>query len=481
LWKGDFSVKAGGEITDQMQYWDEIDGTGFPSDALLSNPAAGTTVSSSFGQTPFRSMGFYGIVKYVWDQKYILDLNGRRDGSTRFGRDHRFGNFGSIAAAWIFSEERFIKDHVPFISYGKLRASAGVVGGDHIADYAYLSTYSAITGTYDGKLGLAPNSLANPNLEWEKNRNKEVGLELSFLKERIYVEGSYYSNGTSNQLVARPISTVTGFGGYVMNSDAVIRNSGWEMSLSTTNIKSKNFSWTTRLNISIPTSKLIKAPSIANQNVNYIVGKPLTGVLVYKYAGIDSATGVFSFTNAKGVTADYNSGLVQADKTEFIDLAPKYFGGFSNSFTYKQWSLDVFFSFTSRKGQNMMGQSFIPFGYFDMNGTTDWLRRWQKLGDKTDMPRVSTSFFDGYLRQQIFNASTGAYSNATYARLQNVSLRYHFDQSLLRKLHLGDLTVYFQGQNLLTISKFGGLDPENQNPGVIPPLRVFTGGINLSL
>jgi len=481
LWKGDLSVKAGGEITDQLQYWDEVAGTGFPSDALLSNPAAGTTVSSSYGQTPFRSLGFYGIVKYVWDQKYIIDLNGRRDGSTRFGRNHRFGNFGSIGAAWIFSEEKFIRDHLSFLNYGKLRASTGVVGGDAISDYAYLSTYSAISGTYDGKLGLTPGSLANPNLEWERNRNKEVGLELSFLKERIYVEGNYYSNSTSNQLVARPISTVTGFSGYVMNSDAVIRNSGWEMSLSTTNIKTKDFSWTTRLNISIPTSKLLKAPSIANQNVNYIVGKPLTGILLYKYSGVNPATGVYSFTNAKGVTDDYMSGLDQTDKTEFIDLAPKYFGGFTSSFTYKQLSLDVFFSFTSRKANNFLGQAFIPFGYMDMNSTTDWLRRWQKVGDKTDMPRVSSNFFDGWLRQQIFASSTGAYSNATYARLQNVSLRYHFDQHMLRKMHLGDLTIYFQGQNLLTISKFGGLDPENLSPTVIPPMRVFTGGINLSL
>jgi len=341
-----------------------------------------------------------------------------------------------------------------------------------------------MSGTYDGKLGLDPGSLANPNLKWEKNRNKEVGLELSFLKDRIYIEGNYYHNVVSNQLVLRPISTVTGFSGYAMNSDAVIRNSGWEMSLNTTNIKTKDFSWSMRLNISIPTSKLIKAPTMANQNVNYIVGKPLTGLLLYKYAGIDSATGNFSFTNAKGVTSDDVSGLTQADKTEFVDLAPRYYGGFQNSFTYKQWSLDVFFSFTSRRGPNALSQSGYLFGYAGINGTTDWLRHWQKPGDKTDMPRIGgslMSLLQGWGSLDAYKQSTGGYSNATYARLQNVSLRYHFEENLLRKLHLHDLTIYLQGQNLLTISRFGGLDPENLSAKVIPPMRVFTGGINLSL
>ena len=340
-----------------------------------------------------------------------------------------------------------------------------------------------MSGTYDGKLGLAPGTLANPDLEWERNREKEIGLELGFFKDRVYVEGNYYHNETSNQLVSRPISTVTGFPGFTLNSDAVIRNSGWEISLSTTNIKTRDFSWTTRFNISIPTSKLIKAPSIANQNLNYIVGKPLTGILLYKYAGVDSATGYFSYTNAKGVTKDYStSGLTQADKTEFIDLAPKYYGGFQNSFTYKQFSLDVFFSFTSRKGPNALSQAGYLFGYFDINGTTDWLRRWQKPGDKTDMPRVSTNLIDGYYRLNgYYKSSTGAYTNASYARLQNVSFRYHFEPNLLRKMHVKDLTIYLQGQNLLTISRFGRLDPENLNAAVIPPLRVFTGGINLTL
>ncbi|TDX01563.1 SusC/RagA family TonB-linked outer membrane protein [Dinghuibacter silviterrae] len=479
--KGDLSVKAGGEIDNGNTLQDDIAGKGFASDALLNDPAAASTVTSGYSQTPYRALGFYGIVKYVWDGKYIVDFNGRRDGSTRFGPDKRFGNFGSVAAAWIFSEENFVKEHLRFISFGKLRASTGVVGGDAIRDYAYLSTYSAGGVAYDGATTLYPSTLANPNLQWEKNRDKEVGLEMGFLKDRVFAEASYYHNESSNQLVSRPVSSVTGFSQYVLNSDAVIRTSGWEMYLNTRNLVTRNFTWSTRINLSIPTSKLLRAPSQANQNTNFVVGKPVTGLLLYKYAGVDPQTGYFMFTNAKGTTQDDLLDLTQADKTQFVDQAPKYYGGIQNTFTYKQFSLDFFLNYTNRRGENALAQSGYLFGMFDINGTKDWLRRWQNPGDKTDMPKVTTNLFDAYFRLQEYMNSTGAYTNASYIRLSNVNLRYQFSKDLVRKMHLRDLSVFFQGQNLLTISHFGGLDPENMNAGVIPPLRVFTGGINLSL
>ena len=484
LWgKGNLNLKAGGEIDNENAYSTNIVGKGFASDALLTDPAAATSVTSTYSQTPYRALGFYGIIKYVWDQKYILDLNGRRDGSTKFGEDNRFGNFGSVAAAWIFSDEKFMKENLPFLSFGKLRGSTGIVGGDAIPSYAYLSTYTANQTAYNGKLGLSPGGPADPNLSWEKNHDSEIGLDLGFLKDRVLLSGDYYHNESSNQLVTRPVSYITGFGTYSLNSDAVVRTSGWEGTLSTINIRTRDFTWTTHLNISIPTSKLIKAPSLANQDFNYVVGKPLTGKLLYKYAGVDPETGFFQFTNAKGSTQDFDylSGLTQADMTQFVDMAPKFFGGITNSFTYKQFSLDVFVNVTDRMGYNELAQSGYLFGMFDVNGSTDWLRRWQKPGDKTDMPKVSTNIINDVFRMWTYQTSTGAYTNATYARLQNVSFRYHFSKHLLSKSHLHDVTLYLQGQNLLTVSKFGGLDPENLNAGVIPPLRVFTGGINLTL
>jgi TonB-linked SusC/RagA family outer membrane protein len=481
LWKkGELSIKSGGEIDDKITNWDEVEGIGFSTDAMLADPSSGNTVKGRYSLSPFRSLGFYGIIKYVWDHKYIIDLNGRRDGSTKFGPSNRFGNFGSVAAAWIFSEEKLVKDHARFISFGKLRGSYGIVGGDAIDDFAYLSTWQVQGNNYDGKVGLQPSSLANPSLRWEKNKDAEAGLEIGFLNNRIYVEANYYSNLASNQLISQPVSSVTGFSSVALNSDAVIRNNGWELYLNTTNVKTKNFTWSSRLNGTIPHSKLLHAPT-QTKSPNYVTGKPVTGVVLYKYNGINPQTGYYNFTNAKGATDDYALGLSQTDKTEFIDLAPKFYGGLQNSFTYKQLSVDFSIVFTNRKGQNFLGQQMFAVGLLNANSTTDWLRRWQNPGDQTDMPRVSTNVTNYYSRQYNFVNSTGAYSDVSYARLQNVSIRYRFSRDLLQKARLKDLSVYLQGQNLYTFSRYHGLDPENLNPGVIPPLRVFTAGINFTL
>ncbi|MDE1191518.1 MAG: SusC/RagA family TonB-linked outer membrane protein [Arachidicoccus sp.] len=477
--KGNLNLKAGGEIDNQLTYQDEITGTGFASDAMLSNPASASSVATSYSQTPFKGLGFFGIIKYIWDQKYIIDLNGRRDGSTKFGPSNRFGNFGSIGGAWIFTEEKWIKENLSFLSYGKLRGSIGVIGGDAIGNYQYLSLYSAQNITYGGATGFLPGSLANPYLQWERNKDKEIALELGFLNNRIYIEGNYYSNKVANQLVSQPLSTVTGFSGYTLNSDAVIRNSGWEITLNTTNIKNKLFSWNTNFNISIPSSKLLKMPSLSNQNTNFVLGKPVTGIKLYKYNGVNPTTGYYSFTNADGVKDDYYS-LTQTDKTEFRDLSAKEFGSIENSFTYGQLTIDFSINFTKRLGQNMLAQYSIPFGMMGLNGSTLWLNRWQKAGDITNVPKVSTQVF-GIFRQELYQSSTGAYTDASYARLQNVSVRYSFKDKILKKIRLKALAIYLQGQNLMTFSKFNGLDPENLNAAVIPPLRVFTAGINLTL
>lgn len=478
--KGDLSIKLGGELNNQVSYFNEITGKGFPSDALLNNPAAGSSVTTAYNLTEYRSIGMYGILKFVWDEKYILDINTRRDGSTKFGPGRRIGNFGSAALAWIFSEEKLVKDNLSWLSFGKLRISSGVVGGDAIGNFRYLGTYGVIGGTYDGSVGLTPNSLPNPLLNWERNFNSEAGLELGFFNDRLTADFSYYYNRAGNQLLEQPLSSVTGYTSYTLNSDALIQTSGMEISLRSINIKSKNFTWSSSFNISLPKSKLLRLPSHTNQNPNLVLHKPVTGVVLYKYNGINPETGYYSFTDAKGNTDDFMSGLEQKDKTEFIDLAPKYFGGLQNSFTYKQLTLDFTFNFTNRTGKNLLGQVGFPFGMYGLNGSTMWLDRWQKPGDVTDIPRVSTDLTNVF-RHWLFQTSTGAYSNATYARLQNVSLRYAFSPEINKMLHLRNLSVYLQGQNLLTISGFDGLDPENMNAAVIPPLRVFTAGINVTL
>lgn len=478
--KGDLSIKLGGEINNRLRNATEIMGTGFSSDALLRNPALASSVTTTNSQNEYRSIGMYGIAKFTFDNKYIVDINTRRDGSIKFGPGKRFGNFGSAALGWIFSEEKFVKNNLSWLSFGKLRVSSGIVGGDAISDFQYLGIYESVSGSYDGKTGLVPSALPNPYLEWERNFNSEAGIELAFFNNRLTADFSYYHNRASNQLLGQPLSGVTGYSSYILNSDALIRTSGTELMLNTTNIQTKHFNWSTSFNISVPKSKILKLPSQSNQNTNYVLNKPVTGVLVYKYNGINPETGYYNFTNAKGETGDYASGFTQADKTEFIDLSPKYFGGFQNSFTYKQWSLDVAFIFSSRTAMGFLGQNLYIFGLAERNGPAMWLNRWQKPGDQAELPKL-TAKYEGNFRHWMFQSSSGAYQDATYARLQNLSLRYSLSPEMSRKLKVKNAAVYFQGQNLLTISKFGGLDPDNLNSAVLPQMRVFTAGITLTL
>lgn len=479
--KGDLSIKFGGEINNQLTNQTEIRGQGFASDALILNPALASAVQVFRNKlSEYRSIGLYGIAKFTWDNKYIVDINTRRDGSIKFGPERRFGNFGSAALGWIFSEEKFAKNNLSWLSFGKLRLSSGVVGGDAIGDFLYLATYTSISGDYDGKTGLVPSALQNPYLEWERNFNSEAGIELAFFNNRLSADFSYYHNRASNQLLGQPLSSVTGYDNYTLNSDALIRTSGAELMLSSTNIQTKHFNWSTRFNISLPSSKILKLPSQSNPITNYVLNKPVTGVLVYKYNGVNPETGNYNFTNAKGVAGDYIVGLTQADKTEFMDLSPKYFGGFQNSFSYKQLSLDIAFTFSSRTARSFLGQNIDVFGPAEKNGPAIWLKRWQKPGDHAELPKLTTSY-EGNFRYWNFQSSTGAYEDATYARLQNLSLRYNLSPEISKKLKVKNLVVYFQAQNLLTISKFGGLDPENLDASILPQMRVFTAGLNLTL
>ena len=483
--KGRLSVTAGGTLQDQLSYVTRITGTNFIADAMLNNPTFGSTIVSTYNQTPNRYLGYFGLIDYNWANKYIIDFKGRYDGSTKFGSNKQFGSFGSIGGAWIVSEEPWFKRSLPFISFAKLRGSVGTAGGDNIPAYSYLNTYFNST-QYQGRTSLVPNSLANPDLEWEKNLKSEVGALVEAMNGRISVEGAYYWTRTTNQLVAQPLPTVTGFSFLQINSPALITTNGVEITLNTRNMQTKNFSWTTSFNISMPHSKLVRLYVVSNGaliNNNYVIGKPITGIKLYQYAGVNPQTGNYNFVKG-GVKGEYGfASTVQldqvADRTEFLDLAPKYYGGFNNSIRYKGFSVDILFTFTSRMGKNFFGSQSYPPALGPNNTVTAAMRRWQKPGDITDVAKVSTGI-NAFVLQNSFYFSTGSYSNATYARLANLNVSYSLPAALLKKAHISACSIYVQGQNLLTISKYGDLDPENLGAGMAP-LRVITGGINITL
>ena len=244
------------------------------------------------------------------------------------------------------------------------------------------------------------------------------------------------------------------------------------------------------VNITFPHSKLLSYPGgdagiDATYGPGFAIGRPITVTGLYKYDGVDPATGKYFFTNAKGVTGPFlfpailNVNEPNTDRTQYIDLAPRFYGGIGNTLRYKQFTLDFFFTFTDWMASNYQGQQVLQPGVFNLNAPTEVLKRWRKPGDKSKFPAATTGI-DAFFSQSDFVYSTGAYSNATYARLANVNLAYHFTPHALQKWHLTAMNIYLAGQNLLTVTRFRDLDPENQGQGTIGPLRIFTGGFNIS-
>lgn len=488
--KGRLDIIAGGSLRDVVNQSNLIGGSGFASDQLLLNPslASAANTITVYNVTPNRYVGGFAIVNFRWADKYILDINGRRDGSSVFGNNRQFGNFGSVAAAWIISEEPWFKGLRSVIDFLKLKGSYGLVGGSALSPYQWLNTYGLSSNNYEGGLALTPQNLANPYLHWETDKNVEAGLTIDLWKGAVNVDATYYFDRAGDQLTNQPLASITGFNQFSVNSPANIHSYGAEFMVITQNIRKKNFSWSTRINLTIPRTKLVAFPGLGNlvSNVNYVIGKPITGIKLLQYAGVDPATGVYNFYNAKGVKGEFTPFLspVQlnplTDRTEFIDLAPKWYGGILNSLTFKNFSMDFLVTLTDRMGPNYLGfQSFSP-GANNTNIPVDIAnQRWMKPGDITSVPKATAGAI-GFLDQANFINSTGAYSNATYARLQNLSFSYRLPSKLVQQAHLSSLSVYVAGQNLLTISKYGNLDPENMQAGHMPPLRVFTGGLNVT-
>jgi TonB-linked SusC/RagA family outer membrane protein len=488
--KGRLDVMAGGSLRDIVNQTNYIGGSAYPTDQLLLDPALadGAHTYTNYNVTPNRYIGGFAIANFRWADKYILNVNGRRDGSSVFGNNRQFGNFWSVAGAWIISEEPWFKGLRNVIDFLKLKGSYGLVGGSGAQPYQWLNTYSMGSNYYGGGLGLFPQNLSNPYLHWETDRNSEAGLNFDLWKGVVNVDATYYFDRVGDQIISQPLASITGFTSFSDNSPAKIHTHGTEFMIITQNIRKKDFSWSTRINLTIPRTKLVAYPGLGNlvSNVNYVIGKPITGIKVFRFAGVDPATGVYNFINAQGVKGEFTPIFSPVylndvtDRTQFVDLAPNWYGGILNSLTYKRVSLDFLVSLTDRKGPNYLGFQDLEPGAANANFPVDLAnRRWMKPGDITTVPKATAGFI-GYLDQINFVNSTGSYSNATYARLQNLSLSYKLPSKLAGKAHMASLSVFVAGQNLLTISKYGDLDPENMQAGHMPPLRVFTGGLKVT-
>jgi TonB-dependent starch-binding outer membrane protein SusC len=482
LGKGKLTALLGSTFEENTSDGQDFYASGFSSDVLLQDIQAASSVQvRSALNTAYKYNALFGRLNYNWDERYIINLSARRDGSSRFGPGDQFANFGSAGVGWIFSKETFSQHILPFLSFGKLRASYGSSGNDQIGDYRFLDLYNLTQYPYQGSQGLYPTNLSNPDLAWEFDKKLEGAISLGFLKDRITINASYYLNRSSNQLVTEPLSAVTGFSLVAVNLPALVQNSGLELTFNTVNIKSLNFRWNSSFNLTLPRNKLVSFPNLATSSYSnfYVIGKPITITKLYRFNGVNDSSGIYQFIDSKGDNT--SSPNYPIDATAYVDRAPVFYGGLENSFSYKGFQLDILFQFVKQTGQNIFDFSNNPPGFIS-NVPTVVLNRWQKPGDmKPYQQFTESSSSNAYNTYGYYSASSdAAYTEASFIRLKNLAFSYSLPKTLIQRIRLKDCRIYLHGQNLLTITKYLGLDPETQ-ANVLPPLRVWAAGIQVDM
>jgi hypothetical protein len=355
-------------------------------------------------------------------------------------------------------------------------------------NYQYFAAYSVAGSTYSyqGTSVTYPSNIANPNLQWENTKKLDFALELGFFKDRVLLKTDYYRNRTSNELTYISVPSQTGTSSYLGNLPAVIQNKGMEFELNTINISTKDFKWTTSINLTINRNKLISYPGLAtsSNSTSYFIGLPTDLVQLYHYTGVDPQTGLPTFKTVTG-TPNYNTDRIKAP------YGHPYYGGISNSLTYKNFTFDFTFQYVHRNGylNNTLAMNYSPYGYTYTNQSTAILNRWTTIGDKAFYPAASTNSNSLY---STLASSDYNWGDASYVKFKTASLNYSIPKQWVNKMKLSDATIYLQGQNLFTWAKQKyTYDPETTQPGTgsglgtgqyvaLPQLRTIVIGLNVT-
>jgi TonB-linked SusC/RagA family outer membrane protein len=485
---GKFDALLGTTIQQENRNRQKLIGTGFTSDQTIFNIKAASSVIVDPSQdaviiSTYKYCALFGRLNYNINNKYILNLTARRDGSSRFGSQNRFHNFMSVGGAWLFSGEEFILSHLSWLSFGKIRASYGTTGNDQIGDYGYLNLYNNTpTGgvPYQGIIALQPSGdFPNPYLQWEETTKKSVTLDLGFFKDRILINATYYKNVCGNQLLFEPLVSITGGSSVRINLPAKVQNTGLEIGLNIRTVEKGNFTWLSNFNLTIPRNKFYEYTGVDGSRSKFN-GRPLGVIQTYHFSGVDPTTGLYTFADKDGKPTSIPN--TDKDRTTFIDLNPSFYGGIQNSISYKGLVLDFLFQFVKQQGVGAYFGSPIALvpGYNAFNQPITVLNRWQQPGDKANLQKYSTSLevLNSYI---IATQSDKYYSDASYIRLKNLSLSYTLPSVWLSKQKFKSARIYIQGQNLLTFTHYPGVDPENRLFNGLPPLKILTVGIQIGL
>lgn len=464
-------------------------GEQFPVDDLQKLASAGLIKGGTSVASTSAFLSYFARANYKLDNKYLLSVSGRIDGSSVFGNDRRYGFFPAVSAGWVLSEEKFLQDS-KVISFLKLRASWGLTGNaEGFGDFASRGLWGGTS--YDGTGALVPTQMANPDLRWEKSNQTDIGLDFGLLDNRITGEIDYYNRNTDDLIYNVPVPGNTGFTNRIVNVGAM-NNRGVEIVLNSDNIITRNFRWSSSVNLAFNKNKIVRLDGdqtlIPGNDGRYmnslIVGQSIGIFYGPKFAGADPANGdaLYYLPDGKSTTNDYDA----AGNFIVGNPNPKLTGGFSN--TFSAFGFDLSFLFQGVFGNQITngagGFMSSSFAWFD-NQTTDQLKRWQKPGDKTQVPQLRLGYDNGV------SASSRYVYDGDYVRLKNITLGYNFPKTLIGKWGLKNLRLYLTGVNVLTFTNYPGWDPEvnadyratNKNQGgdfySAPQIKNYSIGLNI--
>lgn len=453
-------------------------GEGLASGKLKTLQSAANPMGVGGFKTEYAFLSYIAQASYDYDNKYFATVSFRRDGSSRFGADHRYANFWSVGASYRLIEEDFLAG-ASFISDLKVRGSYGTSGNADIDNFGSLGLYG-FGVAYNSLPGSSPTQIANPDLTWEQSVSANIGVDFGMFNDRIMLLADVYDKRSENLLLNVPISRTSGFNAALRNIGEV-QNRGVEIALNTVNFEG-DFTWTTNFNISRNQNKVLKlndGEDIPNGRQIIREGLPVRSWNMQRWAGVNPANGApLWLTEDGGVTSNY----ALASREIVGDAQPTFYGGFENTFSYKGLSLSTFFNFVAGNDVYNASKPFIEsdgqrFGWNHLASAGSGY--WEKPGDIADKPQP---LLGG--NRSSNSSSTRYLENGSFLRLRNITLSYNLPSSWMEQIGLQGIKVYAQGQNLLTITNYSGFDPEMGENGDeffrYPVGKVMTGGIEIN-
>ncbi len=495
--KLDMNLLAGHESQKTINSNIVSGGTGVPLTTSVTYPNVSVpTASTPIGQTDNSIESYFSRALFTYDNRYNLSLSVRTDGSSRFAEGRRWGTFWSVGGSWNIDREKFFAN-VNMFSYLKLRASYGTSGNNTFGDYAARPTYTfgnttaaangiAATGTYNGQPASAPANVGNPTLTWEKNRSFDVGIEAAVYNSRITMDLGYYNRRTYDLLLNDPLSPTTGFQTFGNNIGSM-ENKGIELTMNFVPVQTRDFKWDIGFNAAWNQNKVLTlsasgADILGAANQIRRLGKDFQSYYVRQWAGADPANGnpLWYVDETKGSTV---SDISKANRVIIGSASPKGFGGANTSLRYKNFSLsaNLYFQYGNLLN-DQWGFLYTSDGALpNLNKNQKELRRWQKAGDITDIPK----YIYGNANQSN-GVSTRYFYKGDFMRLRTVMVSYDLPATLLKKWNMSSFTFYVRGNNVWTktFDDQLAMDPEQPINGLannqffIP--KSYTVGVNIS-